>query len=442
MVNVQVFIYLCTDCKRKVMPKVELVMPKMGESIIEATILEWKKQVGEMVQADDTILEIATDKVDTEVPAPVAGKLIEILYPVNTTVEVGKVLAIIETNASADSWNGEEDATEQIQAPSPEPVPVQKQVSVSTVAPAVSSTDGRFYSPLVRKIAAEESISFEELAALPGTGQQGRVTKHDILSYIKNRQAAPLKQPVPAIAGTASVSGEVEIIEMDRMRRLIADHMIHSKNVAAHVTSFVEVDVTDMVQWRERVKDDFQQSHGEKLTFTPLFVEAVVNAMRDFPLINSSVDGYTIIRKKDFNIGMATALPNGNLIVPVIKNAERLNLLGMAQKVNDLADRARKNKLQPHETQDGTFTITNIGGFGNIMGTPIINQPQVAILAIGTIKKKPAVVETPYGDLIAVRHMLFMSLSYDHRIVDGMLGGSFLKRVADNLEQFDVNRAW
>lgn len=442
------------------MAKVELVMPKMGESIMEATILKWVKQVGDKVEEDETILEIATDKVDSEVPSPVSGTIAEILFSEEDVVEIGKVIAIIATEgedvnvaaspaveekpqpASATTVNGKEQA---------EAVPAQPQAvpAAAVTEVAKTSADGRFYSPLVRNIAKKENISSQELDQVPGTGAQGRVTKKDILAYLDNRtapaatpqvQTAPVSTSAPKTTPPVSMDGNVEIIEMDRMRRLIADHMVMSKHTSPHVTSFVEVDVTDIVNWRNKVKNEFISKYGEKITFTPIFLEAVVNAIRDFPLINVSVEGTNIIRKKDINVGMAAALPSGNLIVPVIKNADNLNLLGLTRAVNDLATRARANKLTPDEIQGGTFTLTNVGTFGNVMGTPIINQPQVAIMAAGAIRKKPGVVETEYGDLIAVRHMMFLSLSYDHRVVDGFLGGSFLRKVGDYLEAFDVNR--
>ncbi|KAA3633949.1 MAG: 2-oxo acid dehydrogenase subunit E2 [Bacteroidetes bacterium] len=443
------------------MAKVELIMPKMGESIMEATILKWVKNVGDKVEEDETILEIATDKVDSEVPSPVEGVIAEILYKEEDVVEIGKVIAIIATegedvNVAASpsveekpqpaeaTANGK--AKTETETPKPQPEPV-----LAEPAPVASPASGRFYSPLVRNIAKKENISTQELDAVPGTGAKGRVTKKDILAYLENRTAAPVPTPqvqtAPATNGTpkttptVSVSGNDEIIEMDRMRRLIADHMVMSKHTSPHVTSFVEVDVTDIVNWRNKVKNEFIAKYGEKITFTPIFLEAVVNAIKDFPMINVSVDGNNIIRKHNINVGMATALPSGNLIVPVIKNADNLNLLGLTRAVNDLAGRARVNKLLPDEIQGGTFTLTNVGTFGNVMGTPIINQPQVAIMAAGAIRKKPGVVETEYGDLIAVRHMMFLSLSYDHRVVDGFLGGSFLRKVGDYLEAFDPNRA-
>jgi 2-oxoglutarate dehydrogenase E2 component (dihydrolipoamide succinyltransferase) len=450
------------------MARVELIMPKMGESIMEATILNWVKQVGDTVEEEETVLEIATDKVNSEVPAPVSGKILEILFPEDATVPIGKVIAIIGT---------ESEEAEPLPTPSiaektststpkpdvkpenkPEPQPARSQPAVSTASVTTErepeegisriGSDGRFYSPLVRNIAEAENISMSELEQLPGTGQAGRITKKDILQYIEERKTAPAPNgngksapastpAAPATPRVRSQSGGEEIVEMDRMRRLIADHMVRSKHTSPHVTSFVEVDVTDIVRWRDKVKAGFQKKYGEKITFTPIFMEAVARAIRDFPMINVSVDGSNIIVKKNINIGMATALPTGNLIVPVIRQADQLNLLGLTRAVNDLAARARANQLQPDEIQGGTFTLTNVGTFGNVMGTPIINQPQVAIMAVGAIRKKPAVVETEYGDLIAVRHMMFLSMSYDHRVVDGFLGGSFLRRVGDYLEAFD-----
>lgn len=441
-------------------------MPKMGESIMEATILSWVKQVGDTVEEEETILEIATDKVNSEVPAPVSGKILEILYEENDTVPIGKVIAIIGTDETDREPLPTPSVAEKqpaASAPPPAGAPAAQPAKTQTASPAMVSelhelgdevsrlgSDGRFYSPLVRNIAQTEHIPMNELEQVPGTGQAGRVTKKDILNYIKHRDTAPAtngnghsaRQPAAAGNGPVarpakSTSGSDEIVEMDRMRRLIADHMVRSKHTSPHVTSFVEVDVTNLVQWRDRVKGDFQKKYGEKITFTPIFIEAVARAIRDFPMINVSVDDSRIIVKKDINIGMATALPSGNLIVPVIKQADQLNLLGLTKAVNDLADRARANKLLPEEIQGGTFTLTNVGTFGNVMGTPIINQPQVAIMAVGAIRKKPAVVETEYGDLIAVRQMMFLSMSYDHRVVDGFLGGSFLRRVGDYLEQFD-----
>lgn len=449
------------------MAQVELIMPKMGESIMEATILKWVKNVGDSVQEDETILEIATDKVDSDVPSPVSGTIKEIRYAENDTVEIGKVIAIIATEQdevdaqpspsleeeSANGMEGYEEEYDEIALAEPG----------GSTAPRTDAS-GRFYSPLVRNIAAKEGIELEQLQQIEGSGAGGRVTKKDILAYVREQKAAEQippsasqkaiapeskphqsttqKQQTTSFSTPTFSNGEnVEIVEMDRMRRLIADHMVYSKNVAPHVTSFVEADVTNLVNWRAKVKKEFQQKHGQNITFTPIFIEAVAKAIRDFPMINISVEESRIIIKKNINIGMAAALPSGNLIVPVIKNADHLNLVGLTKSVNDLADRARQNKLKPEEIQDGTFTLTNVGTFGNVMGTPIINQPQVAILATGAIRKKPAVLETEYGDVIAVRQLMFMSLSYDHRVVDGSLGGSFLRRVADYLEQFDVNRS-
>jgi 2-oxoglutarate dehydrogenase E2 component (dihydrolipoamide succinyltransferase) len=428
------------------MAQIELIMPKMGESIIEATILRWVKKVGDSIKADETILEIATDKVDSEVPSPVAGILMEIKHQENDVVAVGKVIAIISTEAGASVTS-----SPSVADAAPAPVSVSSATTTAptaTPAAAKTETDGRFYSPLVRNIAKQEGIDQSALNTIEGSGAQGRVTKQDMIQFVGKRNTvaptvqAPVaaKAPTPAPAPSVSMSGNVEIIEMDRMRKLIADHMVMSVQTSPHVTSFVEADVTNIVNWRTKVKGSFEKKYNEKITFTPIFIEAVVKAIKDFPMINSSVDGTKIILKKDINIGMAAALPSGNLIVPVIKNADYLNLPGLTQKVNDLAGRARQNQLKPEDIQGGTFTLTNVGTFGNVMGTPIINQPQVAILAVGAIRKKPAVLETEFGDVIAIRQMMFLSLSYDHRVVDGMLGGSFLRRVADYLEQFDGSR--
>jgi len=547
------------------MAKYKLLLPKMGESVAEATIIKWLKNPGDYIETDETVIEIATDKVDSEVPSPVSGRLLEQLCKENDVVQVGDVVAIIETeeldeikdqgisnqlssavaeeNApvgdettvvdeaspivqeiSGEKANEQNEAADEAvkttdETKSPvfaeqrneirEQVPYTEQLEQR---PASKSENGskdsaRFYSPLVRNIAAQEGIAADELDQIPGTGAEGRLTKDDLLSYIQTRfkpkasqppvggaatietfQPSPVAEPITAPlvetaesvaesdaaqpvvetpaaevptaepraaaepeplkasvenkaeSGSSSVSGGDEIIEMDRMRRIIADHMVMSKHTSPHVTSFVEADVTNLVLWREKVKNSFEKREGEKITFTPIFIEAVVKAIRDFPMINISVTGTQIIKKKDINISMATALPSGNLIVPVIKRADELSLLGLTKAVNDLANRARINKLKPDDVQGGTFTITNVGSFGNVMGTPIINQPQVAILAVGAIKKKPAVIETPQGDAIAIRHMMFLSLSYDHRVVDGALGGSFIKRVADYLENWDKNR--
>jgi 2-oxoglutarate dehydrogenase E2 component (dihydrolipoamide succinyltransferase) len=424
------------------MAEVELIMPKMGESIMEATILKWLKNVGDNVTVDEPVLEIATDKVDSEVPSTHAGKLAKILYQVNDVVPVGKVIAILETDAAA-----------AIKPVAAAPAKVPETPKTAEVKSPVNTdskpvlTEARFYSPLVLNIARSEGISMSVLDTIPGTGEGGRVTKKDILAFVEKGGAesiqavAPeIEKPVEPVAPVINVGGNVEIIEMDRMRKLIADHMVMSKRTSAHVTSFVEADVTNLVLWRERIKSAFEKREGEKITFTPLFIEAVVKALKEYPLVNSSVNGTQIIRKKDINIGMAAAMPSGNLIVPVIKNADTKNLVGLTKEVNDLARRARAGQLKPTEIEGGTFTLTNVGTFGNLMGTPIINQPQVAIMATGAIKKKPAVLETSQGDVIAIRHMMFLSLSYDHRIVDGALGGSFLRKVADNMEAFDPKR--
>ena len=428
----------------------ELIMPKMGESIMEATILNWVKNVGDTIEIDETIIEIATDKVDSEIPSPVAGTLSKILFNVNDVVPIGTVIALIDTGGPGSVV--EPTITEIKTAEAP--IQASQRASETKVEPISEKTESdRFYSPLVKNIAKEEGISVSEMDKIPGSGQEGRLTKNDLLAYLKTRSqpqqesARPASIPAQPVqsqiksAPATSMSGDVEIIEMDRMRKLIADHMVMSKHVSPHVTSFVEVDMTNIVRWREKVKKDFNSKYGQNITFTPIFIDAVVKAIRDYPMINCSVDGTTIMRKKNINIGMAAALPSGNLIVPVIKDADNMNLIGLTKTVNDLAGRAKTNQLKPEEIQGGTFTITNVGSFGNIMGTPIINQPQVAIMAIGAIKKKPAVLETADGDVIAIRHMMFLSLSYDHRVVDGMLGGSFLRRTADYLEAFDINQS-
>lgn len=436
------------------MATVELKMPKMGESVHEATIIRWLKNEGDTIQSDESVLEIATDKVDSEVPSTAAGILVKRLFNEGEVVQVGTAIAIIETGGSGESKpsTAASSAAPVQTAPIPVsvPAPVAANTNATSTHTAISSSANRFYSPLVKNIAQTENISQSELDNIQGTGTDGRVTKKDIMSFLESRKSGvsastatstptPSTTPTP-VATAYSSSGDVEIVEMDRMRKLIADHMVMSKQTSPHVTSYVEADVTNLVMWRDKIKKSFEKREGEKITFTPVFIEAVVKAIKDFPLINVSVDGTKIIIKKNINIGMAAALPSGNLIVPVIKNADRLNLLGLTKSVNDLANRARANKLQPDEIQGGTFTLTNVGSFGNVMGTPIINQPQVAILAVGAIKKKPAVIETPMGDAIAIRHMMFLSLSYDHRVVDGSLGGTFLRRIADYLEQFDGNR--
>ncbi|WP_407431041.1 dihydrolipoamide acetyltransferase family protein [Arcticibacter sp.] len=433
------------------MAQFELVLPKMGESVAEATIIRWLKNPGDTIHEDETIVEIATDKVDSEVPSPVSGKLISQTVKVDDIVHVGSVIAVIETadNVTNDSESAQAPSVAAITAPEPPGLDLLVAPSEAKVSYENSS---RFYSPLVKSIAAEEGISLEELDHITGTGSDGRVTKQDILDYIKghkkksaqapapepHRNTSSYKAPYPPQQSTVS-NGADEIIEMDRMRRLIADHMVMSKQVAPHVTSFIEADVTNIVKWREKIKSSFEKREGQKITFTPVFIQAVAKAIKDMPMINISVEGNKIIKKKNINIGMAAALPSGNLIVPVIRNADQLNLIGLTRAVNDLAARARANKLLPDEVQDGTFTLTNIGSFGNVMGVPIINQPQVAIMAVGAIQKKPAVLETEFGDVIAIRHKMFISMSYDHRVVDGALGGMFIKRVADYLENWDSN---
>jgi len=486
---------------------VDLVMPKMGESIMEATILKWLKNEGDSVELDESILEIATDKVDSDIPSPVEGIISEILFSESEVVEVGKVIARIKTEAdveavaspavpvspkepnvqkvSSNGYQNVETSEVQMENQSENQSQQVRAIEKSSYNPSVTE---RFYSPLVRTIAQQEAISVQELDQIAGSGANGRVTKSDILAYVdqrKTNKSGKYNENTPFIAvesnstknirseasksspftnqspepetstpssqkrntysdksvGTENTqSGSTEIIEMDRMRKLIADHMVSSKQTSPHVTSFVELDVTDIVEWRERVKGDFQKKYGEKITYTPIFIEAVTKAIKDFPMVNVSLKGNQIIKKNFVNIGMAAALPSGNLIVPVIKDADHKNLLGLTKAVNDLAGRARENKLKADEIQGGTFTVTNVGTFGNVMGTPIINQPQVAILAVGAIRKKPAVVETDAGDLIAVRQMMFLSLSYDHRVVDGFLGGSFLRKIADYLEAFDKSR--
>lgn len=454
------------------MAVVDLVMPKLGESIMEATILKWLKQPGDTVRMDETVLEIATDKVDSEVPSTVAGVIEDILYKVNDVVPIGAVIARIKTAAG------------ETVSPAPTPdhqKPVEAEVLETTVhhqpqqyvqagKPSTNGSANRFYSPLVLNIAASEGVSMTELEHIPGTGNEGRVTKKDILHYVSERKSgattdqqtvsrpATVHQPAISRQETSqqlstvqkesveqrqpitTYSGNVEIIEMDRMRKLIADHMVRSKHTSPHVTSFTEADVTNLVMWRDKVKKEFEKREGTKITFTPLFIEAVVRCIKRFPLVNSSIEGDKIIVKKDINIGMATALPTGNLIVPVIKNADQFNLVGLAKQVNTLADNARNGKLKADDTAGGTFTLTNVGTFGSLMGTPIINQPQVAILAVGAIKKRPVVVETPHGDSIAIRHMMYLSMSYDHRIVDGSLGATFLTAVANELENFNADR--
>ncbi|WP_295772937.1 dihydrolipoamide acetyltransferase family protein [uncultured Mucilaginibacter sp.] len=469
------------------MAKYQLLLPKMGESVAEATVINWLKNPGDKVEADDTVVEIATDKVDSEVPSPVSGTLVEHLFKKNEIAQVGDVIAIIEIDGEADEPVYKEETIEVTESAPEQPTASQQAVAdeempvINSELPTepeltenipgleqlpkfdtqpnqvVQSGGLKFYSPLVRNIATQEGITQQELDSIPGTGADGRVTKDDLMAFLETRSTVAAKEEVREVTKTATATVKLppppltpnpayrssagdEIIEMDRMRQLISNHMTSSIQTSAHVTSFVEADVTNLVYWREKNKAKFEAREGEKITFTPIFIEAVARAIVDMPMINVSVNGTQIIKKKDINIGMATALPNGNLIVPVIRRADGLNLTGLVKTVNDLAGRARNNKLRPDDAADGTFTVTNIGMFGNIMGTPIINQPQVAILAIGTIKKKPAVLETPTGDVIAIRHMMYLSLSYDHRVVDGSLGGSFVKRVADYLENWDMNR--
>ncbi len=432
------------------MATVEMVMPKMGESIMEGTILTWLKKEGEEIEEEESVLEVATDKVDTEVPSSHGGVLKQILAQEGDVVKVGHPIAVIEiagTNGAAtEAPIDTQEAAEAASAILEEAVQNHSALSEQTEAVNITSSANRFYSPLVKNIAKEEGIDQAELDTIPGTGKDGRVTKNDMLAYLKSRQsvpsttttaAAPRPQPAPV---PLTVSGEDEIIEMDRMRQMIAERMVASKHTSPHVTSFVEADLTNVVSWRNKMKNVFKEREGQALTFTPIFIEAVVKAIKDYPMINISVDGDKIIKRGSINIGMAVALPTGNLIVPVIHNADKLSLLGIVEKVNDLAKRARENKLKPDELSGGTYTISNVGSFGNVMGTPIIMQPQVAIMAVGAIRKKPAVIETPQGDFIGIRHQMFMSHSYDHRVVDGALGGMFVRRVADYLEQFDKDR--
>ncbi len=439
------------------MAKFELKLPKMGESVAEATITSWLKEVGDTIEADEPVLEIATDKVDSEVPSEVDGKLVEKLFEADDVVQVGQTIAIIETEGEVES--DELDLDDELAPAAEDSFTEEVEATVETAQQKAGSQDfseaSRFYSPLVKNIAKEEGISLDELEKLEGSGKDGRVTKNDILDYVENRSqqgAAPKTEPKGKSVDTGKLepavakqdvpvrSGEDEIIEMSRMGKMIAHHMVESAQTSAHVQSFIEVDVTNIWNWRNKHKADFQKREGEKLTFTPIFMEAVAKAIRDFPMINISVSGDKIIKKKDINLGMAAALPDGNLIVPVIKNADRLNLVGMAKAVNDLAGRARVNKLKPDEIQGGTYTVTNVGTFGSVMGTPIINQPQVGILALGAIRKVPAVIETPDGDFIGIRHKMFLSHSYDHRVVNGALGGQFVQRVAQYLENFDKDR--
>ena len=449
------------------MARVELIMPKMGESVSEATIITWNKEVGENVELDETIVEIATDKVDSEVPSTHEGKLVEKLFEVDDLVQVGQAFAILEVDGGDDS-NSSPKAEEK-------PVAVEENVSSKTEAVAekveevievekaapIANIGDRFYSPLVRSMASKENIGIDELNSIPGTGKDGRVSKADMINYLNSRTStpqttaantekvepkkeikseAPKAEPIKTSPTPIANTGDVEIVEMDRMRKLISAHMTMSKSTSAHITSFVEADMTNIVKWRNSVKEDFKSREGQNITFTPIIIEAMAKAVKDFPMINVSVDGTNIHVHKNVNVGMAAALPDGNLIVPVIKQCQDKNLVGITKSVNDLASRARAGKLDPDDIQGGTITMTNVGTFGNLMGTPIINQPQVAIMACGVIKKKPVVLETEHGDVIAIRHMMFLSLSYDHRVVDGALGGQFVRKVADYLEQFDITK--
>ncbi|MEP1033430.1 dihydrolipoamide acetyltransferase family protein [Ekhidna sp.] len=437
------------------MATVEMVMPKMGESVMEGTVLAWLKNVGDTIEEDESILEVATDKVDTEIPATHAGVLKEVMAQEGDVIEVGKPIAIIEIDGEAGG-----------STPTPEEAPkannpVEKaeeilETAISTASASNgtavprTSNSGKFFSPLVRSIAKEEGISVAELETIDGSGKEGRVTKNDILDYVRTRKSGGTSTSIPTAAPVmpsashqpmpVAVDGGDEIIEMDRMRKMIAERMVASKHISPHVTSFVEADVTKVVAWRNKTKNEFFNREGEKLTFTPILIEAIVRAIKDFPMINVQIDGSNIVKKRAINIGMATALPSGNLIVPVIHNADQLSLVGITKKVNDLAKRARENKLKPDELQGGTYTVSNVGSFGNVMGTPIIMQPQVAIMALGAIQKKPSVVETPEGDMIGIRSKMFLSHSYDHRVVDGALGGMFVRKVADYLEEYDLNR--
>lgn len=442
------------------MGKVELRLPKMGESVAEATITSWLKEIGDTIELDEVILEIATDKVDSEIPSEVDGILVEKRFSENDIVQVGDILAIIETEGETDNDNSEnsnnqdyqeEDKTHHITI---ENITKTINIAKDTVTP-IASGDHRFYSPLVKNIANKENISQQELDVIKGTGKEGRVTKNDILAYIESRtkpQTTTIKKEEKLIVRTTIpeqpkevsnpiiYNNEDEIIELTRMEKLVSNHMLESIKTSAHVQSFIEADVTNLWNWRKKIKNEFMEREGENLTFTPIFMEAIAKSLRDYPMMNITLQGNTIIKKKDINLGMAAALPDGNLIVPVIKKADQLNLVGMTKQVNDLANRARLNQLKPDEVQDGTYTVTNVGSFGSLMGTPIINQPQVGILALGAIRKVPAVIETPEGDFIGIRHKMFLSHSYDHRVVNGALGGMFVKAVKDYLETWDIHR--
>lgn len=433
------------------MASFNIVMPKLGESIQEGTITKWFVKEGDTIEEDDMLFEVATDKVDSEIPSPVDGVITKINYEEDSLVAVGEVLAVVSLDGEVEETEQETESKEETETTTDE-APVKAETAEASVDDS-RKLSNRFYSPLVKTIAKEENVSFDELESIEGSGVGGRVQKKDIMAYLENRgsstaQPAAKTESKPAapvvekkVAPPVSVGAGDTVVEMDRVRKLIADHMVMSKQVSPHVTSVVEADVTELVMWRNKNKEAFQKKYGDKITFMPIFTEAVAAALAEFPMVNSSVDGDKIILKKDVNVGIAVAKPDGNLIVPVIKNAEQRNLVGLTKELNRLADAARNNKLDPAEIQGGTFTITNFGSFGNIIGTPIINQPQVAILATGIIEKKPAVLETPSGDVIAIRHKMYLSLSYDHRIVDGALGGAFLRRIADHLEQFDINRA-
>mgnify|MGYP001571726649 FL=1 len=443
------------------MARVELIMPKMGESVSEATIISWSKNIGDTIELDETIIEIATDKVDSEVPSTHEGKLVEMLFQADDVVQVGQPFAILETDGKdlEETPLVESEALVNKSSNNKSPISIKEENKISEEK-IVKSTSDRFYSPLVKSIASQEGIAFEELEKIKGTGNEGRVTKSDILIYIKSRKIQPTNEDIISKTSVTKETSEVnevkaevtaskvnipntggtEIVEMDRMRKLISAHMTKSKSTSAHITSFVEADMTSIVNWRNSVKDNFKKKEGQNITFTPIIIEAMAKAVKDFPMINVSVDGTNIHIHKNVNIGMAAALPDGNLIVPVIKECQNKNLIGITKSVNDLAVRARKGALKPDDIQGGTITMTNVGTFGNLMGTPIINQPQVAIMACGVIKKKPVVLETADGDVIAIRHMMFLSLSYDHRVVDGALGGQFVRKVADYLEQFDNNQ--
>ncbi len=429
------------------MAKFEIVMPKMGESIIEATITKWLKKEGDRVEEDDAIVEIATDKVDSEIPSPVEGTVSKTLFKEGEVVPVGTVIAWVET-AGENNVEVNDGAAEPVTVADTETsIPVVP--ATGNEKPTVKNAETtRFYSPLVRSIAKNENIPLAELENITGSGKEGRVTKRDVLAYLEKRKSSKNTPAAPATVSQAAPeiklppvhteSGD-EIVEMDRMRRLIADHMVLSKKVSPHVTSFIDVDVTNIVQWRNKVKNGFFQRNNEKITFTPVFIDAAAKALKEYPQINASVDGYKIIYRKNINIGMAAALPNGNLIVPVLKNVDEKSLLGIVKSVNELAYKARNNKLSPDEIQGGTFTVTNFGSFDSLTGTPVINQPQVAILGVGAIRKKPVVLETPQGDVIAIRHVMILSLAYDHRVVDGALGGMYLRRLKEILENWDVN---